>query len=183
MVLNFFRRRLPGRREIFAVLSFVVFVMHSWSVRGFFHEVPSFILYYKLGQILAIFSYMMAFALFESLMVTFGLGTLSLVMPVKWFRDGFVYKSFITVVVGAIAMLWLENTIMSLNNTFPSMGLLLGVAGITFGIWVLLLLAFHNVKPLQKPILVFSDRIGVLAYLYIPLGILGFVVVLVRNLW
>jgi hypothetical protein len=84
--------------------------------------------------------------------------------------------------VGAIAMLWLENTIMSLNNTFPPMGLLLRAAGITFGIWVFLLLAFHYAKTLQKAILIVSDRIGVLAYLYIPLGILGFVVVFVRNL-
>ena len=182
MLLNLFRRRLPDRREIYAVLGVVVFVVHSWSMRGFFHEVPSFILYYKIGQILAIFLYMMAFALFESLLVTFGLGLLSLVMPVKWFRDGFIYKSFITVVVGAIAMLWLENTIMSLNNTFPPMGLLLRAAGLTFGLWVLLLLALHNAKPLQKAILLVSDRIGVLAYLYIPLGILGFVVVFVRNL-
>jgi len=182
MVLNFFRRRLPDRREIYAVQGVVVFVVHNWSVRGFFHEVPFFILYYKIGQILAIFSYMMAFALFESLLVTFGLGLLSLVMPVKWFRDGFIYKSFITVVVGAIAMLWLENTIMSLNNTFPPMESLLRAAEITFGTWVLLLLAFRNAKPLQNAILFVSDRIGVLAYLYIPLGILGFVVVFVRNL-
>ena len=182
MILNFFRRRLPDRREIYTVLGVVVFVVHSWSVRGFFHEVPSFLLYFKIGQILAIFSYMMAFALLESLLVTFGLSLLSLILPGKWFKTGFIYKSFITVVVGAIAMLWLENTIMSLNNTFPPMELLLKALGLTLGVWVLLLLAFHYTRPLQKAILFVSDRVSVLAYLYVPLGALGLLVVIIRNI-
>ena len=182
MVLNFFRKRLPERNEFYAVLGVVVFVVHSWSVRGFLHEVPSFILYFKIGQILAVFAYMMGFALLESLLVTFGLGLLSLTLPVSWFKNGFVYKSFITVVLGGVAMLWLENTIMSWNNKFPPMELLLTFAGITLGVWVALLLFFHFFKPLQKPLLFIADRIGVMAYLYVPLGVLGLIVVLIRNL-
>ena len=183
MVPDFIKRRLPERSEIYAVLGVVVFVVHSWSVRGFLHEVPSFILYFKPGQILAVFAYMMAFALFESLLVTLGLSLLAFFLPVKWFKNGFIYKSFLTVLLGAVAMLWLENTIMSLNNKFPPRDLLLTVAGVTFGAWVLLLLMFNFLKPLQKAVLFISDRIGVLAYLYVPLGIVGFVVVLIRNLW
>ena len=183
MALTFFRKRLPERNEIYAVLGVVVFVVHSWSMRGFLHEVPSFILYFKIGQILAVFSYMMGFALLESLILTFGLGLLALLLPSGWFKNGFIYKSFITVVLGGVAMLWLENTIMSWNNKFPPVELLLTFAGITLGVWVALLLLFHYVKPLHKPLLFIADRIGVMAYLYIPLGVLGLFVVLIRNLW
>ena len=182
MVLNFFRKRLPERNEFYAVLGVVVFVVHSWSVRGFLHEVPSFIHYFRVSQILAIFAYMMGFALLESLLVTSGLGLLSLLMPAGWFKNGFVYKSFITVLLGRIAMLWLENTVMSWNNKFPPVELLLTFAGITVGAWVVLLLLLHYLKPLQKALLFIADRIGVMAYLYVPLGILGLFVVLVRNL-
>jgi hypothetical protein len=177
------RKRLPARNEIYAVLGIVVFVVHSWAVRGFLHEVPSFILYFKIGQILAVFAYMMGFALVESLLVTFGLGLLSFLLPAGWFKNGFIFKSFITVFVGAIAMLWLENTVMTFNNNFPPMDLLLTAAGITLGIWVVLLVIFHFFKPFQKAALFLSDRIGVFAYLYVPLGVIGMVVVLVRNLW
>ena len=183
MVLNFFRKRLPERSEFYAVLGVVVFVVFGWSMRGFLHEVPSFILYFKIGQILAVFSYMMGFALLESLLVTFGLGLLSLILPARWFKNGFVYKSFITVVLGGIAMLWLENTVMSWNNKFPPMELLLTFAGITVAAWVALLLLLHFVKPLQKALLFIADRIGVMVYLYVPLGVLGLFVVLIRNLW
>ena len=183
MVLTFFRKRLPERSEIYAVLGVVVFVVFGWSVRGFLHEVPSFIHYFKIGQILAIFAYMMGFALLESLLVTLGLGLLSLSLPASWFKNGFVYKSFLTVMLGGVAMLWLENTVMSWNNKFPPVELLLTFVGVTVGVWVVVLLLFHFIKPLQRALLFIADRIGVMAYLYVPLGLLGLVVVLIRNLW
>ena len=182
MILNFFRKRLPERSEVYTVLGLVVFMVFSWSMRGFFYEVPSFILYFKASQIFATFSYMMGFALVESLLVTLGLGALSLLLPVAWFKQGFVYKSFVTVLVGAIALLWLENTIMAFNNKLPPIDLLLTAASIALGAWVVLLLAFHYIVRLQKPLLFIADRVGVMAYLYVPLGLLGLIVVLIRNL-
>lgn len=180
--MNIIKKRLPTRKEFYTVLGVVVFVVHSWAMRGFLHEVPSFILYFTPGQILAVFAYMMAFALIESVLVTFGLIVLSILFPTKWFKDGFIFKSLITVLLGAGAMLWLENTIMSFNNNFPSIKLLLVAAGISLAVWVLLLLTFHFIKPLQKSLLFVADRIGVFAYLYIPLGVIGLIVVLGRNL-
>jgi hypothetical protein len=85
-------------------------------------------------------------------------------------------------VVGGIAMLWLENTVMSWNNRFPPMELLLSFVGITVGMWGALLLLFHFVKPLQKALLFIADRIDVMICLYVPLGALGLIFVLIRNL-
>jgi hypothetical protein len=182
MDLNFFRKRLPEKNEVFTVLGIVVFVVYSWSIWGFLREVPSFLLFFKLGQILAIFLYMMGFALLECLLVMIGLGLMSLVMPVRWFKDGFVYKSFITVVLGAVVILSFGNTLMSLNNDFPPLELILKSVSIAIAACALLLTLFHYVKPLQKAVLFIADRIGVMAYFYIPLGVLGMIVVLIRNL-
>jgi len=182
MVLNFFKKRLPERSDVFTVLGVVVFLVFSWSIRGFFYKVPSFILYFKVGQVLAVLSYMMGFALLESLLGTLGLGLLAFLLPASWFKNGFVYKSFITLLVGAIALLWLEYTIMDFNNRLPPVSLLLTAAGITLGGWVALLLLFHHIKLLQKPVLFIADRVGVMAYIYIPLGFLGLIVVLIRNI-
>ena len=183
MLKNFIRKRLPERNEFYAVLGITVFVVFGWSVRGFLHEVPSFIHYFRVSQILAIFSYMMGFALLESFLIALTLGLLALVLPTKWFRDGYIYKSFITVILGGVAMLWLENTIMSWNNRFPTIELLLTFVGVTVSLWAALLLLFHYIKPLQKALLFIADRLGVMAYLYVPIGVIGLIVVLVRNLW
>ena len=69
MAINFIKKRLPERNEFYAVLGIVIFVVFGWSMRGFLYEVPSFINYFRVGQILAIFAYMMGFALLESFLV------------------------------------------------------------------------------------------------------------------
>jgi len=183
MFLDLFRKRLPESSEFYTVLGISVFVVHSWSMWGFIHEVPSFILYFKTSQIFAIFSYMMGFALLESLMVAFGLGLISFLLPARWFKNGFIYNSFITIVLGAITMLWFENRILTFNNTFPPKQELFVYVATVFSLWVALLLLFYFFKPMQKIVLFISDRIGVMSYLYVPLGVLGLIVVLVRNLW
>ena len=43
----------------------------------------------------------MAFALFESVLVTFVLIVIAFVLPVAWFGEGFAYKAPVPVLVGA----------------------------------------------------------------------------------
>jgi len=69
MKLNFFKERLPSNADMFTVLGVVVFIVHSWSVRGFLFKLPSFMLYLSVWDILSVFSYMMAFALLEAMLV------------------------------------------------------------------------------------------------------------------
>ena len=73
----------------------MLFVLFGWSIRGFFFEIPSFLLYFGLGDIASILFYMMAFALLESFFVTGGLVIFSMVFPSNWFKSGFGYKGFL----------------------------------------------------------------------------------------
>src|SRR5512138_2561192 len=91
------RTRLPSRRDSLLAFGVVLFAVFGWSIRGFLYKLPSFALYFNLGSNLAIFSYMMAFALLESLLVTGLLIVFSVLLPSSWFRSGFAYKSFIFV--------------------------------------------------------------------------------------
>jgi hypothetical protein len=62
------------------------FFGHTWAVHGYLHEQPSFLNYFRAGEILAIFAYMMAFGLFESLAVTMALVFLGSILPLNWIR-------------------------------------------------------------------------------------------------
>jgi len=182
MPFSLLKNRLPKQNEFFAALGVVVFFVHSWAVRGFLHELPSFILYFKLGQILVIFFYMMGFALLESLLALLGLLMISIILPVDWFRNGFIYKSFVTMAVGAAAMLRLEYLIMASNSRSSPIYEVYIWAAITVGVWIFFLVFSHLFEKLQKSAIFIADRIGVMAYLYVPLGIIGLLVVLFRNL-
>jgi hypothetical protein len=178
--LAIFRKRLPTWGEISVVFGVVVFFVHSWSVRGFLFQVPSFLLHYRLGQILAVFAYMMAFALLESLAITGLLVLASLVLPVKWFRQGFEYKGFLAVLVAAIASVLYQSY---LKNDMLPKTFYYQWGALTLLVWVLLVFLFHYLPRLQKISLGLEERLSVMAYLYVPLGIIGIFTVIVRNVW
>jgi len=180
MKLNLFKKQLPTNAEIFAVFSVVIFFVHSWSVRGFLYKLPSFLLYLSVWDILSVFSYMMAFALLEGILVTTGLVFLGVVLPKKWFRDGFVYKAFLVLLVIAIDMILLQKT-MGIN--LPDVHALYREAEITVLVLLGLILLFHNIPPLQKIVVYLVDGFGIMVYIYVPIGAISLLVVLIRNLF
>jgi hypothetical protein len=180
--LNSFKNRIPSNPEIASIFGTVVFLVHTWAVRGFLYKLPSFLYYFSLGDVLSVLAYMMAFALLESIVTTIGLVILSLILPVKWFRQGFVYKCFALLVLGGAASIWLQlflkDSLADANYGIIFMGgRITALAGIG------LLFLFHNVKPLQKLAESIVDRLSVFSYIYVPVGALSLLVVIIRNLF
>ena len=178
--LDSIKKQFPSRSEIIAVLGMVVFVCHSWSIRGFLHDLPSLLLYFHLAEILVIFAYMMAFALLESLLVTAGLALISALLPSKWFRDGFAYKGLIFVLVGSIAAILLQR---NLRYEFPSTQMLLMYSVVPLILITLLIFIAQLWQPLQKILLDIQDRLSIMLYIYMPIGLVSFFVVAFRNLF
>jgi hypothetical protein len=94
-------------------------------------------------------------------------------------KTGFAYKGFITVVVAAIAFIYLKGamtnqpTIQFLGTTFVA----------AFLLWLGLILAAHFWNRFQRLILDLADRLSIFLYIYIPLGLLSVVVVMIRLIW
>lgn len=174
--------RLPQQREILYVFGGVVFLVYSWAVRGFLYQVASLRLYHTLGEIFAVFSYLMAFALIESLLIMSGLIMMGFVLPGSWFKEGFAYKGFITILVTGIAMVQLNRYLFSLNYEIPPLGVIYLGSGITLVLLLSLIWVFHRVSKLQKVLVTLQERLQIFIYLYVPLGILGLTVVVLRNL-
>jgi hypothetical protein len=178
-----FRERLPQRVEILYVFGGVVFLIYSWSIRGFLYQLSSLRLYHTLGEIFGVFAYLMAFALLESLVLMGGLIAIGFILPAKWFREGFTYKGFITTLVAGIAMIKLHYYLFSLDYAMPPMNVIYLGTAIALGILIALIWIFQNFPQLQRFLLALQERLQVFVYLYIPLGILGLTVVVLRNLW
>jgi hypothetical protein len=178
--LQIVKNRFSHRNEIIAVLGISVFVCHSWSVWRFLHELPSFLLYFRLAEISVVFAYMMAFAFLESLLIAVGLVLVGAILPSKWLRDGFAYKGFIFVVVGSIAAFILQK---NLRYEFPSTQMLMLNLVIPLTLIAVFIAASHMWDPLQKVLLDIQDRISIMLYVYVPLGIVSILVVVFRNLF
>jgi len=180
--------RLPARRDAFLVFGVVLFAVFGWSIRGFFYKLPAFSLYFGLGANLAILSYMMAFALFESVVVTGALVLIGALLPSGWLRSGFAYKGFLIVLVTTVAMILFEGWYRAdflkdllAGQTYPVPPFIWGAVGSVL-VLALLLRLFRWKPRLQQYALDMVERLSLFTYIYVPLGIIGLVVVIVRNL-
>jgi hypothetical protein len=180
--LTSFKEHFPHLQEILYVYGGVVFAIFSWSMRGFLYQLSSLVLYHNLGEILAVFAYVMAFALIESLVIMTALLTVGLILPRKWFREGFAYKGFIATLVAGVAMIVLQYYLYSLNYEIPPMEVIYLGLGIITILLIALIRVIQNRPALQKFLLSVQGRLQVFIYFYIPLGIVGLAVVFLRNL-
>jgi hypothetical protein len=178
--LDIFKNRLPKRQDVFVVLGTIVFAVFSWSIRGFFFVFPSIVMRYAAVEIFAIFSYMMAFAFVESILVFVALVLVSTILPKKWLGEGFSYKGFLIILVGSIAFIRYQTF---LGGELPAAKTIFLLAGESILVLICLILLFHFVKRLQAILISITERFTVFAYLYIPLGFLGLIVVVLRNLF
>lgn len=152
---------------------------YSWTLIGFFNKLSSFILYFTLPEIADIFAFMMTFALLESLIVLGFLLFLSAILPAGWLKDNFAFKGFVILIVMTVAAIIFQN---ALTTRFPPtwmllVSLFLPVIVIAFLIWSTRL----NPK-FQVFLLNIVDRIQIMLFVYLPIGLFSLIVVLYRNL-
>ncbi|MFT3893761.1 MAG: hypothetical protein QM730_19195 [Anaerolineales bacterium] len=172
--------RFPTRLEIEFVFGFLVFAVFTWSIRGFLAELPSFLLYYTLGNIFGVFSYMMAFALLESLLIMGLLLLAAFILPIKWLRQGFARKATALVLVAGGAMIYLQKI---LTFQLPSLKELALVIGLPLLALIVLLYFVMTNQRLQTILDNILERFRIFLYIYVPLGLIGFFVMIVRNIF
>jgi len=171
-------KHFPERNQLVSVLSFIVFSVYSWAIYSFLYQVPSSLLNEGVGEIAAILCYEMAFALLESLIVCGVIVLLCIIFPREWLCEGFVYKGFL-IIMGWIA----ASALLRQYNGYPLPGFAYVELILCLVASIALILFFNKYAKGRKILLAIIERFGVFAYLYLPLGMIGLIVVLVRNLF
>jgi len=122
---------------------------------------------------------MMAFAFLESLLVTGILVVLSAILPSKWLKDGFVFKGFILLAMATIAAIILQRT---LQGELPSLPILT-LIWFTPLVWsVVFIILAERKQSVQSILLDIAERISIMLFLYVPIGVISLLVVTIRNL-
>ncbi len=164
-----------------SVLGIIVFVVHSWSIWQYLFYLPSFVLKYDAGEILAIFFYHMTFAFFESLLVCLIFLFVSALLPASWLRLGFVHKSFLLLVFAIVGAVILQKSfadgVLVTNAAMPYLGLGAGLLLLSG-----LLILDARVLHLQRVLVDLAERISVMLLVFLPLDAFGLAVVTIRLL-
>jgi len=177
--LDRIRRRFPSRGDTIAVLAVAVFACFSWTIIGFFNKLSSFVLYFTPGEIGNIFAFMMAFALLESLAVTGLLILLSAALPSSWLKVGFAFKGFVILLVATVTAILFQH---ALRDYFPSVWTLLTYSVLPLLLIVGLLWLVDSHQKIQNILLSVQDRIIIMLFIYLPIGVIGLLVVMARDL-
>jgi hypothetical protein len=176
---------LPDSGQILPAFSAIVFVVYTWSLYRMFFQLPSWLGYLSLENVLSLAAYVLMFALFESLILLIVLLVFGAILPASWLRKDFAVQGSTLTGVAALGAYLVQRKVGLLYKLSPEQLLvntLLILAGLTL---VLAVSAFiyQRLPVLHKWVHSLAERMTVFTYLYVPLGILALAAVLLRNLF
>jgi hypothetical protein len=182
--LDIFKRRGVSREDILLVFAACIFPVFIWSFYNLLNEIPSFVLRLNLGDLIGTSAYVLAFALFESLLFFLALfiimSLLAFVLPRKLWGDHFAaIGSMLAILISAVAMYFQLNydrvVKLSLKRTLFDLGLV----GLAFVIYYVLILSFPRFESAIRSVV---RGISVLSIVYAFLGCLSILIIIFRNI-
>ena len=173
------RKRLPPFHEILSFYAVIVFLVYSWTLLAFFWKVPSWRYYLGTGDILVILAYTLASKLLESMLILCIFLLAGFVLPAGWLSNKFVVHGSLVIFsftfwvtlfdLNSVAHSLTQQDVLSFMFGFPLMA--------TLGI----LLADRT--PLVHKLMVFvGNQLIVFLYLWLPLSLVGILIVILRIL-
>ena len=178
------RTRFPARQDILPVFAVIAVVVYSWTLYRLAYFIPGWLKAMTLGESLAVAAYGFVFDLFESLLILLALLCLAFILPARLFREKFTSQSVIIVLVMAVAAITLQDNIAIFYDSQPDQFryALLGALLFFVVLWLLSFILAHRIGAFDRWLRSLADRAIVFLYLYVPLSIIGLLVVFVRNL-
>jgi hypothetical protein len=175
-----FRARWPSRRESLLLFGVCVFPVHTWAILNLLSELPGWLVRLSLWDIVGIIAYTLVFALLECLVIWLAVVLLSIVLPKRWFRERFVALGTMIVLLtsGWAILAHFNDEALAQWSAWDSF-LWFGLYLVSLGVFYTLVFRFDR---LERWIVSFADRLLILAYLYLLLDFLAFVIVALRNI-
>ncbi len=175
----FTTRKLPTLPEIYPVYAIIVLFTYGWTIYWSLWKVPSWLDFLPLGEIAAIYCYLLMTNFIESLLALFGVVFVAWILPHKWLRDSFVSRgSILAASVLASIMIFEYHFVKPADyyQKFPMYLplILLAAAVLTFlGGWI---------RIVRKAVEVLAENATIFLFILVPLSLLSIIVVVVRNI-
>jgi hypothetical protein len=176
-----FRGKLPTKRESVLLFAACAFLVYGWTIVVYFWEVPGWQKYLGAWDIATIFAYALTSALLESLILSLGFVLLRVILPAPVFRNRFVAKAAMMVSMNALWAILLHLMILSDEILTWTLGRYI-LCAVVYLLSLVFSWAFvHLSEFFAGHIEGLVDRMTVLLYVYVPLGVFGMLIVIVRN--
>ncbi len=172
--------RLPKLKDVIPVYAVIAFMVYAWAIIVFLWQVPAWLYYLNLGEILSIFAYRLFASFIESLIFLCIILIVTMILPPKWLKDSFTVRAATATicVLGAIMLYANQSLVAAL--TIPGR-LYYWIFG---SILLAILIGFFStkIKPAASFLTWLSDSMTIFLYILMPLSAISLIVILIRNL-
>ncbi len=172
--------RFPSLQENIRVYAVIATLVYAWTILWLFWELPSWLYFLTIPEILPFFAYALTTNLLETGLILLGLNLLAVLLPHRWFRASFVAQSFWLVAFG-LAYLMGFASLLGKEAEYPAW--MLTWSPLVFALIFLASLLLDRAPGARKLAERVADRLTIFLYLTVPLSLLSVLTVLVRNAW
>jgi len=176
----FLKNRLPRLAQLYPVYAIIVILVYGWTIYWSLWKLTSWLDFLPLGEIAAIYCYLLATNLLESLLALLGVVIVSLILPPKWFREVFVSRASVLAAGVLISFMVFESHFDKPADYFHMLPVYL--LPIIFLAGILAFLAGW-IPIIRKGVEILAENAVIFLYISLPLSLLALVVVIARNLF
>jgi hypothetical protein len=164
-------KRIPPFIDIVSVYAVIASMLFAWSIILFIWYLPSWLYFMDFSDLIGVFCYVMASSFFESIAFLLFLLFLSILLPLKFFRDEFVPRGT-SIAICMIGLIMLNAYHISIPRFLETLVL------------AAVVVSFLSTKiPLVRQALMWlSDRLIIFLYILIPLSFLSVLIIVARNI-
>ncbi len=172
-------KRLPGWSEILPVYAVIAFIVYAWALLWFFWQLPGWLFYLNLNDVLSALTYVLATNLAESLLVLCGTVALALILPRRWFRDVFVARGASLCIATLGYMMFLANRFQD-KMAYPALPLAAWTVPVTLLAIALAVYLGGRVAVVRRSVEVIAERATVFLYVLLPASVLSAIAISIR---
>lgn len=174
-------RRLPNWLQLAQVYAVIVMLTYGWTVLRFLWQVPSWLNFLNVVDLLTLLAYALAINLLESIVVLGGVVLASMVLPARWFADVFVSRGGALAACGLGLMMALASQYAS-KADYPELALratsLVAAMAVMAGVVVIA----GRLRWLRRAVEVLAEHATVFLYASLPLSAISILLLVVGAL-
>ena len=173
--------RFPKLEQIVPVYAVTVMMVYGWTIYRYIWELPSWLYFLSLTDVVRIYAYALSVNFFESLVVMLLPLLICIVLPGKWFRELFIARgaTFIVALLGYL--IYFSMAFKSIAEEDYPVTLIRWTPAILIALAVLVF-AVGKIRSLSRIVEDFSARAVIFLYISIPISVLSLLYVIARNL-
>jgi len=173
------KNKLPHLSQVYPVYAIIALLIYGWTIYWALWKLPSWLDFLPLGEIGAIFCYLLTTNLIESLLVLSGILIICLILPQKWFRDSFVSRGSALAGSVLIPIMIFEYHYDKPADYFSKLPQLLLII---FLVACVLVFLAGRIRIARKAVEVFAENAVVFLFILLPASLLALVIIVARNL-